>query len=79
MPFYAVCFQNYIVKTFKSSWIDGSKLAESKNNGIKPYEQVKIFHSNHPYQKADFSLELEDCFDEEKTGCYIGYLLAVFG
>lgn len=78
MTFHVVCFEND-VKVIKSSWIECAKSAESKNCGIKPSKEVKIFHSTRPNQKADFSLEGEYFFDEDKTGCYIGFLLAVFG
>lgn len=79
MSFYVVCFKNTTLKVIKKSWVDGAKSADFKNYGFLPSKEVKIFYSKRSAQRANFECEVMDYFDEEKTGCYIGFLLAVFG
>lgn len=75
-----VCFEDSrVLRIVKTSWCENFKNAETKNVGKPSSDLVKIFYSNDKTQKANFDLEELEELDEERSACYIGYVMQVCG
>lgn len=67
------------IQIVRTDWVEEVNSAESRINGTPPNRLVKIFYSPNKRQKPDFELEIREDFDCERTACYYGYVLKIFG
>lgn len=63
----------------KDSWCEKVNTSETRNHGNDRSSEMKIFYSKDKNLRPQFDLESSCNFDANKTACYDGYVLRVFG
>lgn len=63
----------------KDAWVEKLNTAENRNAGMDVNKTVTFFYSQDKSKKADFQLRPGAAFHPERTGCYIGNVLNIYG
>lgn len=72
----AVSLKNIYVP---DKWINKFHLAEDANCGVNSRLMRIVYFSADKAKSADFSLPLNQNFDETRDGCYNAYIIKYFG